>query len=288
MFKRPMLKNFVKRSVLVIVFSCLIGLAACGSVSGSSGGSNSTPTTVSSPTPPTATTAPSPASFKVTSIAMAVNPTSIAGMACGSALTVTYTATFHVAPNSPGGTVQFLSTTNNGRSSTSASLTFSPGETTKISTFTWSGTLEADNVYPGLGGVETSSPNQVISPTVKPTGTCTSTAAFKVTSIDLSVSPNTIAGKACNTAITFTYTVTFHIAPNSQGGPIQFTWTVNNGRSQTKASVNAGPGETTASYTFTSTGTLYPDHTFPGVGIVLTSSPDRVESPQVIPAGACE
>ncbi len=274
MFKQPMLKRLLKRSVLVIVFICLISLAACGSASGSSG-SSSTPTTAS-PTP-----------FKVISIAMAVNPTSIAGMACGTALTVTYTATFHVAPNSPGGTVQFLYTTNNGRSSPSASLTFAPGETTKTYTFTSSGTLEPDNVYPGLGGISTTSPNQVISPTVKPTGTCTSTAAFKVTSIDLSVSPNSIVGKACNTTITFTYSVTFHIAPNSPGGTIQFAWTVNNGRSQTNASVTAGPGETTVPYTFTSTGTLYPDHTFPGVGIVLTSSPNMVESPQVIPAGTC-
>ena len=92
---------------------------------------------------------------------MGVNPASIAGMACGQAVTVTYTATFHVAANSSGGTVQFLYTINNGRSTTPASLNFGPGETIKAYSFTWQGALSSDNVYPGLGGVLASSPNEV-------------------------------------------------------------------------------------------------------------------------------
>jgi len=79
----------------------------------------------------------SPVPFKVVSIAMGVNPASIAGMACGHTITVTYTATFHVAANSSGGTVQFIYTVNNGRSTTPASLNFGPGETIKTYTFTW-------------------------------------------------------------------------------------------------------------------------------------------------------
>ncbi len=121
---------------------------------------------------------------------MAVKPASIAGMACGQSITVTYTATFHVAANSPGGAVQFMYTVNNGRSTRPASLNFGPGETTKAFSFTWQGVLSSDNVYPGLGGVLTSSPNEVRSPEVKPTGTCVSSAAFQVTSIDLSVRPS--------------------------------------------------------------------------------------------------
>ncbi len=92
---------------------------------------------------------------------MAVKPASIAGMACGQSITVTYTATFHVAANSPGGAVQFMYTVNNGRSTRPASLNFGPGETTKAFSFTWQGVLSSDNVYPGLGGVLTSSPNEV-------------------------------------------------------------------------------------------------------------------------------
>jgi len=229
----------------------------------------------------------SPVPFKVVSIAMGVNPASIAGMACGHTITVTYTATFHVAANSSGGTVQFLYTVNNGRSTTPASLNFAPGETIKTYSFTWQGKLSSDNVSPGLGGVLTSSPNELHSPSIKPTGTCVSSAAFRVTNIDLSVSPSSIAGMSCNSSVTFTYTVTFHVAPNSHGGTIQFMYTTNNGRSSTQSSVTASAGTTTVTYTFTSSGVLSPDHTFPGIAEVITTSPNQVNSLQIRPAGRC-
>ncbi len=293
----------LKQRIMLIVFFCLamVGLAACGQPgTGGTGSPSGTTTTTTSPTSaPTATptsaptqtpTTPSssPAAFKVTSIDMAVNPTSIAGMACGKSITVTYTATFHVAANSPGGTVQFVYTVNNGRSTTPASLSFAAGETTKTYSFTWQGTLSADNVYPGLGGVQTSSPNVVHSPSVRPAGTCvSSSAAFQVTSIDLAVSPSSIAGKSCNSSITFTYTVTFHVAANGPGGTIQFMYTTTNGRGSTNASVTVSPGATTATYTFTSSGVLTSDHTFPGIAEVISTSPNQVNSPQVKPTGQC-
>jgi hypothetical protein len=237
--------------------------------------------------PPVATGAGSPVPFKVASIEMGVNPASLASMACGQTITVTYTATFHVAAHSSGGTVQFLSTVNNGRSTTPASLTFGPGETIKTFSFTWQGTLSSDNVSPGLGGVLTSSPNEVHSPSVKPTGTCVSSAAFQVTNIDLSVSPSSLVGMSCNSRVTFTYTVTFHVAPNSRGGTIQFMYTTNNGRSSTNSSVIARAGMTTVTSTFTRSGVLSLDHTFPGIAEVITTSPNQVYSSQVKPAGQC-
>lgn len=277
----------LKHRILLILFACLtiFGLAACGYPNGTPGSaSGGTPTaTTPASTPTHATTAP----FKVTGIDMAVNPTSIAGMACGKNITVTYTATFHVAANSPGGTVQFTYTVNNGRSSPPASLSFGPGETTKTYAFTSQGTLSPDNVYPGLGGVLTSSPNALRSPVVKPTGTCVSSASFSVTSIDLSVNPSSIAGMTCNSSVNLKYTVTFHVAPNSPGGTIQFMYTTTNGRSSTNGSVSVGAGATIATYTFNSSGVLSPDHTFPGIAEVITSSPNQVNSPQVKPAGQC-
>jgi len=293
----------LKQRMILIVFFCLtlVGLAACGQPgTGGTGSLSGTTTAATSPTSaPTATPTSAPtqtptlpssslAAFKVTSIDMAVNPTSIAGMACGKSITVTYTATFHVAANSPGGTVQFVYTVNNGRSTTPASLSFAAGETTKTYSFTWQGTLSADNVYPGPGGVQTSSPNVVHSPSVKPAGTCVSpSAAFQVTSIDLAVSPSSIAGKSCNSSITFTYTVTFHVAANSPGGTIQFMYTTTNGRGSTNASVAVSPGATTATYTFSSSGVLTSDHTFPGIAEVISTSPNQVNSPQVKPTGQC-
>jgi serine/threonine protein kinase len=121
--------------------------------------------------PPTATPTP----FTVQSVTISVDPSSVASYACGTNITVTYTATFVVASNSPGGTVQFSYTVNNGGSSQDASLTFAARQTTKTYTFTWSGALPDDHTYPGIGEVITSSPNQVRSNGAQPSGQCTTT-----------------------------------------------------------------------------------------------------------------
>lgn len=268
------LVNILKRPLFSIVFLCLaiISLAACGSYGSNGPGA-----------PSTATTAP----FKVTGVDLAVSPNSIAGKACGSSVSFTYTATFHIAANSPGGTIQFMYTVNNGRGSTNASVNVGAGKTTATYTFTSSGTLPSDHTYPGIAEVVVNSPNAVNSPQVQPAGTCTVGAAFQVTSVDLAVSPNSIAGKACGSQVSFTYTTTFHIAANSPGGTIQFMYTVNNGRGSTNASVKVGAGKTIATYTFTSSGTLPPDHTYPGIAEVVVNSPNAINSPQVQPAGSC-
>ncbi len=152
----------MKKMFMSVVFlACLCLLASCGY--------SPTLSNAGGPTPqPTAPLVP----FKVTSVDMAVSPASIAGMSCGTHVTVTYTATFHATPSSSSGTVLFGSTLNNGRGETPASITFSPGQTTKAYPFTWSGALPADHTYPGLGGVQVSSPNPLTSPLVAPTGTC--------------------------------------------------------------------------------------------------------------------
>jgi len=90
---------------------------------------------VGSPNPPAAVS-PDRVPLKVTSVSMSVTPGSIAGVSCGTNVTVTYTALFHVRPNSVGGTVQFNYTVNNGRGQTPASITFSPGQTMRTYTFT--------------------------------------------------------------------------------------------------------------------------------------------------------
>lgn len=217
---------------------------------------------------------------------MAVNPTSIAGMACGTNVTVTYTATFHVAPGSAGGVVKFDYTVNNGRGSTPASITFDKGQTSKTYPFKWSGALPLDHTYPEPGGVIVTSPNSVSSPLVGPTGTC-SAAAFKVTSVSMAVSPTSIAGMKCGTNVTVTYTATFHVAPDSNGGTVQFQYTVNNGRGSTPASLVFAPGETTRTFSFTWSGALPLDHTYPGQGGVQVTSPNSLTSALLGPTGQC-
>lgn len=236
---------------------------------------------------PTSTPITTHVPFKVTSVDMSVTPGSIAGIICGTNLTVTYMATFHAPSNSAGGVVQFSYTVNNGRSQSMASINFSPGETTKTYAFTSSGALSADHTYPGLGGVEVTSPNQLISSRVAPTGQCTPEAAFQVTKIDMAVSPTSISGLACGTSLVVTYTATIHVAANSPGGTVQFSYTVNNGRGQSMASINFSPGETTKTYTFTWSGALPVDHTYPGLGGIDVTSPNQLISTLVEPTGKC-
>ena len=236
------------------------------------------------PTVPASSSAP----FKVTSVDMSVTPGSIAGIACGTSVTVTYKATIHVEANGPGGTVQFGYTVNGGRSQNTASVHFAPGETSKAYTFVWSGPLPVDHTYPGQGGIMVTSPNQLTSSLVAPTGRCGASAAFVVTGVDMAVSPSSIQGMSCGTAVTVTYTATIHVAANSPGGTVQFGYTVNNGRSQNTASVHFAPGETSKTYSFTWSGSLPADHTYPGQGGIMVTSPNQLISPMVAPSGRCQ
>ena len=252
-----------------------------------------TPTPVHhvSPTPvhqasPTSVSTPVPVPMKVIAVTMAVNPTSIAGIPCGTNVTVTYTAKFYVSPNNTGGVVKFTYTVNNGRGSTPASITFNKGQTLGTYSFQWSGALPIDHTMPEPGGVTVTSPNSVSSPLLGPTGACSS-AAFNVTSVTMSVSPTSIAGIKCGTNVTVTYTATFHIAPDSNGGTIRFQYTINNGRGSTPASLTVAPGNTTATYSFTWSGALPADHTYPSQGGVIVTGPNSLNPVLVAPTGQC-
>lgn len=246
----------------------------------------STPTPIpSSPTPtPNSATVP----LKVTSVDMAVSPTSLSNYACGTTVTVKYTATFHFPANNVGGHVTFSYTTNNGRGNTPAELTVQPGQTSVPYHFTWSGALPADHTMPEPGGVMVSAPNSLTSALLGPTGACSSaSAAFKVTSIGVTAGP-ALTGYPCGTQFTETYTATFHIAPNSPGGMIVFTYTTNNGRSSSQnINLHIAAGQTTATYKFTWTGTLAQGSPDPGNGIVMVTAPNQFLSSDGVPSGQC-
>jgi hypothetical protein len=258
-----------------VVLVCLCLLASCGYSPSTSNAGGPTPQ-------PTSPLVP----FKVTSVDMAISPASIAGMSCGKNVMVMYTATFHVTPSSSSGTVLFGYTLNNGRGQRNASITFSPGQTTKSYTFTWSGALPLDHTYPEAGGIQVTSPNHLTSSHVAPIGQCTS-GKFQVTSIAMAVSPTSVQGLSCGTSIVVTYTATIHVAPGSSGGTVQFTSTVNTGRGQTSASITFSPGQTVRTYTFTWSGALPADHTSPGPGGIQVTSPNQLTSPLVAPTGTC-
>lgn len=266
-------------SLLLIGTLLLMSLVACGA-NGNGGGTSGNPTS----SPPGGTVP-----LQVLEVDMALSPQSLNGYTCGTSLTVTYTATFHFPANHAGGQVQFTYTTNNGRGATPASLSVPAGTTSMQYQFVWSGSLPADHTMPAQGGVQVTSPSQLTSALVGPTGACTASpnSAFTVTSVDVVASPP-LTGHACGTSFTETYTATFHIAAGGPGGTIVFTDTTNNGRGNSpNINLNVAPGQTTATYTFTWQGSLPADHTAPGVGIVLVSSPNDVRSSEAVPTGVC-
>jgi len=230
---------------------------------------------------------PTPVPFTVTSVDLSVNPTSIAGKTCGSLASFTYTAIFHIPAHTAGGTIQFAYTLNNGRSQTTGTVTAGADETSKTFTFVSSGTLYPDHTYPGTAIVMVTSPNNVISPSVKPSGACVEPGTFQVTTVSMTVNPTSIAGKSCGAFLTVTYTAMFHLAPNGPGGTIQFEYTVNNGRSSNMASITVAPGQTTASSSFLWSGNLPADHTYPEPGGVIVHSPNEISSSLLGPSGTC-
>ncbi|MDE3230371.1 MAG: hypothetical protein KGO05_10855 [Chloroflexota bacterium] len=229
-----------------------------------------------------------PTRFTVSSVGLAVSPASIAGDVCGSAQSFGYVATFHIPAHTAGGTIQFAYTLNNGRSQTAASVEVSPGATTATYQFTSSGTLSPDHTYPAPALVLVTSPNRVESAAALPTGVCAAPGPFQVTGATMTVSPSSVAGLRCGSQLDVIYTATFHLAPNGAGGTINFMYTVNNGRGSTPARVTVAPGQTSATYVFHWSGALPADHTAPGGGGVITSSPNSVNSGLLGPSGMCQ
>ena len=236
---------------------------------------------------PDSTKTPASVPFSVTSVDLSVSPTSIAGTTCGSLASFTYTAVFHIPAQTAGGTIQFAYTLNNGRSQTSGTLTAAAGETSKTFKFVSSGTLPADHTYPGVAIVMVTSPHNVSSPPVQPSGSCTEQGPFQVISVSMTVNPTSIAVTRCGTFHTVTYTATFHLAPNGPGGTIHFEYTVNNGRGSTLASVTVAPGKAIASYAFQWSGALPADHIYPEGGGVIVQSPNAIIGSLIAPSGAC-
>ena len=115
----------------------------------------------------------------------------------------------------------------------------------------------------------------------------TDAAAFRVTSIDMSVTPSNVSIWQCGSYIQVVYNAVFHVVSGPDGGTISFSYTVNNGRSQTFEKLTIIPGQHLSNFTFTWQGSLPPDHTYPGPGGVLVTSPNYLVSQLVFPAGKC-
>ncbi|WP_236601652.1 hypothetical protein [Ktedonobacter sp. SOSP1-52] len=103
----------------------------------------------------------------------------------------------------------------------------------------------------------------------------------------MSVTPSTTSLWRCGSYIQVTYNAVFHIVSGPNGGTIVFSYTTNNGRSQTAEKLTILPGQYLSNYTFTWQGSLPGDHTYPAPGGVLVTSPNTLVSQMVMPAGKC-
>lgn len=111
---------------------------------------------------------------------------------------------------------------------------------------------------------------------------------FAVSSVDLTVTPSSIADVACGSTVTFTYTATFHVRAGPAGGTVRFLYTWNNGRASPAGTVVVPPnGPSTVTFTYTAKGQVGPAYAFPGIAQVDVTSPNEVKSPQVLVTGSC-
>ena len=115
----------------------------------------------------------------------------------------------------------------------------------------------------------------------------TNAATFSVTSIDMSVTPTTVSLWKCGSYIQVVYNAVFHVVSGPNGGTIVFSYTLNNGRSQTSEKLTIIPSQRLSNFVFTWQGSLPSDHTYPGLGGVLVTSPNSIRSQTVAPAGKC-
>lgn len=109
-----------------------------------------------------------PGPFVVTGVSASVNPASLAGIPCNTTMTVVYTVTVTIAPNSNGGTVVVDMMV--GQFHRAGNVFFSPGTTVQNLTFSITAKI-THTTPPGMTFASTS-PNAVSSSPVKPAGPC--------------------------------------------------------------------------------------------------------------------
>ena len=283
-----------KRPVLLTIFACflLLGTAACGGSGNSSNNNadnsaNATPsvssTQTSSPTPsPTPTAAP----LLVSGFAMAVNPSSLASISCGTSTSIVFSAAITVS-QATGGTLPY--TWNIGSTQSSGTLTFTAGQTSKVVTYTVPGVtvqygaaITSATLTAGPAGKTSTSA------AIKPVGNCSLPGPFKVVNITLSFTPSTVAGLPCNSNVTIVYSATITIGSDSNGGTVSLTWNV--GTYHPTASVVFAPLQTVQTITYSEPGKLVTGNSngFPRITSLTATSPNTFATSSTKPLGTCK
>lgn len=111
-----------------------------------------------------------PGPFRVVGLSISTNPASIAGIACGTTITVTYIATITIAPDSNAGTVQLV--WNVGNSHPSTSVIFAAAQTVQTTSTAQTGKLGRFIKFPHPASIASINPNALASASVQPIGIC--------------------------------------------------------------------------------------------------------------------
>ena len=116
---------------------------------------------------------------------------------------------------------------------------------------------------------------------------------MQITGVDETADPGSIDGMPCHSQLTVIYTVTIHIVPNGPGGNLDVfhSFTGNENDWTPSPQVSVQPGQTTATYTFTDTGTIAGgpgDPMFPrwGYALVVLTQHNTFQA-KAIPTGMC-
>lgn len=134
-------------------------------------------------------------------------------------------------------------------------MTFAPGETSKTIAYTMNNFVVQLNSASALGGsITVGSPGKTVSASISIAGVCKLPGPFQVVGLSVSMNPASIAGIACGTNISVTYTATIAIAPHSNAGTVQLVWTF--GFAHFAAGVNFAPAQTIQTIALTQTGTI--------------------------------
>lgn len=266
---------FRRSIVIILLFFVLFGIVGCG------GSSTSAPPTPTDDTQATADTTP----LHIKSVTTTVSPNTLSGVTCGSNTDFTFSSVITVDEGSGGGTVSY--TWNIGSNHIPGTLTLAENEMSKTVTYTLKGvsssaapSLSGSLTVNNAGAITTSTPATV-------SGLCTlSGGKFQVTNLTISVSPASVTGIVCDNYVTFVYTATVTVTPNTNGGTVVLKWNF----SATPVTMTFGPyvpGQNTRTITYSLTGKLIHNQTFPPNGSIASSLPNVVNAGPVKPYGPC-